>query len=119
MNKTVIITGASRGLGKELAVSLYKKSYNLALVARNFDKEYIKAIKNNDHQKVAIYHQDLSTTEKVLEFCNDVKKDFTTIDLLINNVGYNSHKKPQRELNWVQYCFIGVTAVSPFQEVAC
>ena len=61
MNKTAIITGASRGIGRELAGLLYKKSYSLGLVARKFDKKHFAPLRSTSKQKTAIYNYDLST----------------------------------------------------------
>ena len=40
MYKTAIITGASKGVGKETARVIYDKGYNLGLIARTFSEEY-------------------------------------------------------------------------------
>ena len=83
----VILTGASSGIGKDMAKILNKKGYDLVLVAR--DKEKLSNVKNelekdNNGNKIEIISMDLSIEENCLELCNDVKD----VDILINNAGF-------------------------------
>ncbi len=83
----VLLTGASSGIGKDMAKILNKKGYDLVLVAR--DKEKLSNVKNelekdNNGNKIEIISMDLSIEENCLELCNDVKD----VDILINNAGF-------------------------------
>ena len=87
MQKTAVITGASSGIGRELASLLSKKGYNLALLARRKDrlnklKEEIKG------PKVETYVCDVSKKQEVKKVAAKIIKDFQKIDLLINNAGF-------------------------------
>ncbi len=77
-----LITGASSGIGKEIAIKLSKKGYDVILVSRN-EKE-LKKVANLCFSKAEIYIADLSN----IEDCKKVFSKFKDIDILVNNAGY-------------------------------
>ena len=79
-----LITGASSGIGKEMAKYLSKQGIDLVLVAR--DKEKLREVKNNINSdiKVEIIPMDLSIGEN----CIKLFKNKQDIDILINNAGF-------------------------------
>ena len=84
-NKTALITGASKGIGKAIAESLAQEGCNLALTARSGDMlEDVKATLQKKHNiSVEIFPIDLSlknSAEQISEFAGNV-------DILINNAG--------------------------------
>ena len=80
----VLITGASSGIGKSLAIEYGKIGYDLVLVARDKDKLEKLKIDIENNNKVDIYSTDLSKVDNCIKLHND-KKD---IDILINNAGF-------------------------------
>jgi short-subunit dehydrogenase len=85
-----LITGASKGIGKAMAVELAKRKYNLLLIARSGD--ILKQLAEELSQKYQIQVQylaiDLSsakTAEQIKIWCEDNKYD---VGILINNAGY-------------------------------
>lgn len=80
----VLITGASSGIGKDMAKIYSKKGYDLILVARSTKKmeELALTLKTN----VKIITLDLSKAKSCYDLYNEVKDD--DIDILINNAGY-------------------------------
>ena len=89
-NSYALITGASSGIGLEIAKNLAGKGYNLILTARR--KELLESLakeitdKNNIH--VDLISMDLSKYEapkEIFQFCQF--KDYQ-VDLLVNNAGY-------------------------------
>ena len=85
-----IITGASKGIGKAIAEKLVSQGMNVAICARNENDlaatvNELKSINSN----VQIFSQacDLSNTNEVKKFGNNVLAAFDTIHLLINNAG--------------------------------
>ena len=79
-----LITGASSGIGLEMAKYLATKRIELILVSR--DKERLEAIQKNLKTKVTIIVADLSNEQKVKELYTLIKKE--KIDILINNAGF-------------------------------
>lgn len=79
-----LITGASSGLGKTLAIKLSKLNYDLILVARN--KKKLEEVKKEIKTNAKIYAYDLSNIENIYKLYEETKKE--NIDLLINNAGF-------------------------------
>ena len=80
----VLITGASSGIGKDMARVMAKKADELVLVARNVEKlEEIKKELQND-AKIGIISKDLSIEEN----CKEIHNQVQNVDILINNAGF-------------------------------
>ena len=97
-----LITGASSGLGQEMALLLAKKGYDLILVARR--KEKLEELKEKLNVDVQIISLDLSSTFNCMKLYSKVKKQ--NIDILINNAGFGlfgsfDETKLERELDMV------------------
>lgn len=86
--KTVILTGGSTGIGKQVALELARRGGRIILACRDTDKggntaEYIrKESKNND---IHVLHLDLSSFKSVHQFVENFINKFETLDILINN----------------------------------
>lgn len=89
MNKTAFITGATSGIGKELAYIHAKKGDHLILIARN--EKNLAAIKEDITSKFNVNVQyipfDLSHINKLDDLVQDLLKSNVKIDYLINNAG--------------------------------
>ena len=83
--KTVLITGASSGLGAALASSLAQLGANLLLVARNTDALNTLKTELAAKTKVDVYGLDISDEPAVEQFASGM--DLSQIDILINNAG--------------------------------
>lgn len=88
--KTIIITGATSGIGFEAAKILAKKGAKIILPVRNLDKgqnvaQQIKSIKPD--AEVEIFFLDISDLESVRKFADEANKKLNKIDLLLNNAG--------------------------------
>ena len=79
-----LITGASSGIGKEIAYYLASLGIDLIVVARN--KENLEKIKKDVNVNVKIITMDLITRDNVFKLYDMVKND--DIDILINNAGF-------------------------------
>ena len=77
-----LITGASSGIGRDIAINLSQKGYDLILVARNLERleETKKQIKTN----VELVSMDISNEEN----CKKLFQDHSDIDILVNNAGF-------------------------------
>jgi short-subunit dehydrogenase len=87
---TVLITGASVGLGAEFARQLAAQGANLVLVARSADKltKLSATIDRQSKVQVTVLPADLSSAEEVSRLVEEVKSRGFKIDLLINNAGF-------------------------------
>jgi 3-oxoacyl-[acyl-carrier protein] reductase len=88
-NKNVLITGASRGIGRAVAEELAKNGANVAFT-------YLSSVEKGQElegqlavygTKIKGYRSDASDYKAAEELVNDVVADFGTIDILINNAG--------------------------------
>ncbi len=85
MTKTVLITGASSGIGYEMARVFAKNDYQLVLVARR--TEPMKALKSEFPKiKITTIQKDLSADTACQEVFDEVKD--IQIDVLVNNAGF-------------------------------
>lgn len=88
MNKTVLITGGSRGIGKAMVYKFSKAGYNVLL---NFNKsEDISNQIANELTNVKVYGADVADRTKVFNMVNYAIEHFGKIDVLINNAGIAS-----------------------------
>lgn len=119
MKKTVIITGATDGIGKSLAI-LLSKEYNLALCGRSEEKMK-KLMQELGDCHVYAECFDITDEEKRRIFCEHVKSEFGRIDVLVNNAGANTKKDKVVDINLedLRYMFElnCVSAIGMIQEV--
>ncbi|MGD0710766.1 MAG: SDR family oxidoreductase [Bacteroidales bacterium] len=101
MKNYAVITGASGGIGLELAKLLAKDKHNLILIARSEDKlKEIKTSFEKDYDiNVFIIAIDLSLPDAPAKVFEQLKKDDITIDILINNAGFGDYGA-FAECNW-------------------
>ncbi len=86
----VLITGASSGIGKELAFIYAKNGYDLILVARRQDRlnQTKLEILNQYKVDVAVIVEDLSLLTSAETLYDDVKSRNLHVDVLVNNAGF-------------------------------
>ncbi|KAK6999358.1 Retinol dehydrogenase 14 [Biomphalaria glabrata] len=88
--KTVIITGASSGLGKATAFELARRKAKLILACRNLSsaQTIVKQIQvRTGNSEVVAKELDLSSMSSIHKFCNQILLEEQKIDILINNAG--------------------------------
>jgi 3-oxoacyl-[acyl-carrier protein] reductase len=88
-NKTAVVTGGSRGIGKAIAIQLSNEGYNL-VINYNSNKERalkVKSIAEDNGVQAKIYQCDVSDLSQVKQMYKVVKKTFNSIDVLVNNAG--------------------------------
>ncbi|KIM87053.1 hypothetical protein PILCRDRAFT_815507 [Piloderma croceum F 1598] len=97
VGKTVLVTGASSGIGAATAVLFAKAGSNVILVARRADalkavsEACITAHKESGLQqggKFAIVQMDVSKKDQVATLWDKVPQDLRNVDILVNNAGY-------------------------------
>ncbi|WP_210619387.1 SDR family NAD(P)-dependent oxidoreductase [Mammaliicoccus lentus] len=91
--KTAVITGASKGIGKEIAKLMNENGANTALIARSkIQLQKLKDELSNTGNRVEIYPFDLTNFDELESLANKINDDFGQIDILINNAGINIPK---------------------------
>ena len=95
MNKVIIVTGASRGIGKAIAKGLSKKGYQ---VIANYNKSEEQAINlkeelEKENIKIDIFKADVSKRKEAKELVEYTIKKYGRIDALINNAGISQIKE--------------------------
>ena len=91
--RTVLITGASAGIGKSFSEVFFKNGFNLVLTARRAEKlEAVKAelLKSSSNQSIHIITSDLSDINAPQEIFNFCRERNIRIDALVNNAGYGN-----------------------------
>lgn len=89
MDKCALITGATRGIGKQIAITLAKQGYNIALNYRKENEELEntkKEIEKIGVQVLAV-KGDVANFENCENFVKQVIERFGQIDVLVNNAG--------------------------------
>ena len=81
-----LITGASSGIGRDIARELSQKGYDLVLVAR--DEQKLKEIETELKQKNKTNIQTIPIDLSIEENCKELHKKIDNIDILINNAGF-------------------------------
>ena len=88
--KTVIITGANTGIGKETAIDLAKRKAKIIIACRNVERgeqaeRDIRSLSNNENVHFKLL--DLASFASIKDFCSQVLAEESRIDILINNAG--------------------------------
>ncbi|MBJ25851.1 MAG: 3-oxoacyl-[acyl-carrier-protein] reductase [Flavobacteriaceae bacterium] len=89
IDKTAVITGASRGIGRGIAVALAENGCNIAFTYKSSSKEAKELEKELTglNVKSKAYRSDASSLEDSNQLVESVVKDFNSIDILVNNAG--------------------------------
>ena len=93
--KIAVVTGGSRGLGQDMAISIAKKGIDVIITYRSKETEALEVVKQIESmgQKAIALHLDMSLFSSLDTFVNTVKETLkikwntTSFDFLINNAG--------------------------------
>jgi NAD(P)-dependent dehydrogenase (short-subunit alcohol dehydrogenase family) len=95
MSKTVFITGATRGIGRELVKQLTSLGFPVFGTGR--DEALLKSLTEETGCSGAV--ADLTDPEQVVEIYEKAKAALGQVDILINNAGLNNRKAPVPEID--------------------
>ena len=102
--QVALFTGASRGLGKAMAIGLAKAGADVAVVGRKHDQDVLDQIAAQG-RTARFYEHDLADIDGIPALVAKVKADFGKIDILVNNAGVQSRHKaaefPRKDWNFV------------------
>ncbi len=110
-DKVVIITGANKGIGKEAAKQIAKLGAKVYMACRSMDsanearEEIVNETKN---QNVFVRHLDLASTDSIIKFAEQFKKEESKLDVLINNAGLWTKTKKLTDLGVEQTFAVNV-----------
>ena len=115
MSQTVLLTGASGGLGQAMASRLAAKGFSLALhyhqkKEKAFD-DLIEGLKKNN-SKYFVYQADFRNEKDIVDLVRAAQKDLGTIDVVINNAGvsHSAISWKQKLHDWKQVMDVNLTA---------
>ena len=89
-NKVALVTGASRGIGKAIAIDLASKGFDIVvnyLKSQDKAEEVVNYITNNYGVKAKAFKADISKEDEVENLFNFCINNFSKIDVLVNNAG--------------------------------
>jgi len=87
--KTAVITGASTGIGKEIAFRMAENGANIAIIYIG-DENFAKDVKKQAEGfgvKAEIYECNVANFDIAKTICEKIASDFATVDILVNNAG--------------------------------
>lgn len=116
MIKTILITGATDGIGKHLATKFATEGHEVILHGRNPQKldQTLNEIKGQ--VPTALIHgylADLSKLSDIYYLIAELKKDFTRLDVLVNNAGLFAGKNRQLTAEGVEVTFM-LSVLAPY-----
>lgn len=114
MDKVALVTGAARGIGKQIAITLAKEGYNIALNYRT-NTDSIVELKNqieNFGVECLLVQGDVSVFEDTERIANETFEKFGRIDVLVNNAGITKdmlllRMKPEDFMNVIDVNLVG------------
>lgn len=88
-NKNAVITGATRGIGREIALTLARNGANIAINYRKENEDLNSLVNELKELGVDVFTKkcDVSNGEEVDEFIKESKMNLGSIDILVNNAG--------------------------------
>ena len=90
LDKNIIITGATDGIGLQAAKVIANKGFRVGLVGRNKEKGYQAKeiiVNSTSNDKIDFFECDLSLIKNVKKLSSQIKEKYSKIDVLLNNAG--------------------------------
>ena len=90
MNKVVLITGASSGIGKKTAIEFAKHNHNVIIHYLSHESEALnlcEELKNTYKIDTLCIKADLTKEEDIITMINQIEKKFEKLDIIVNNAG--------------------------------
>ena len=119
LNNNAIITGASRGLGKEIAIEYAKEGASLIICARDYNKllELKSELQEliSEDQSIHLLEIDITSETAAYQIKEEADKAWKgKIDILVNNAGIQGPLGPIEEIDWTNWLkAINVNLIAP------
>ncbi|MES2121413.1 MAG: SDR family NAD(P)-dependent oxidoreductase [Chlamydiota bacterium] len=97
----IVITGASSGIGKAVALRFAKEGHPLALVARRMDR--LESLQKELQGTARLYKADVRSSDEIFAVFAQIEKEMGPIDLLINNAGAGYGMEPAHETRLTEW----------------
>ncbi|SDH04725.1 NADP-dependent 3-hydroxy acid dehydrogenase YdfG [Alteribacillus persepolensis] len=112
-NKSIIITGASSGIGAAAAKKLHQHGANLVLAARRKERLSQLQAELTGEGKVFVFEADVTSLENMQELAAFTLKTYGKIDVLFNNAGVMplSYMKNKKIAEWYQMIDVNIKGV--------
>ena len=116
--KTVLLTGANRGIGRALALGFAEKGFKTILLVRdkskleNLDQEIIKIVKD-ENLYPEIFEVELTDFKKLESTTSEIINKFEKIDILVNNAGVYEKGSLEADIKTYQK-IIDVNLIAPY-----
>ena len=92
--KVAVVSGASSGLGQQMALALARQGASLAILARRVERleDFKPKLLEAGAKKVEAYKCDVTSTENIDDVAKKVEKEFGRVDILLNCAGSSKDK---------------------------
>lgn len=110
LDKVAIVTGAGTGIGKQVALALFREGYAVALAGRRAEPlETTAAEAGASGSRALAIATDVSDPSSVKALFSRTKEAFGRLDLLFNNAGINAPGIPLEDLSFEQWASVVAT----------
>lgn len=120
--KTVLVTGASRGIGKAVAVKFAKKNYNVVINCVRSQERLMQTKKEIESYQVPClaFVGDMGDMAQCGQLFTQIKKQFGTLDVLVNNAGisYIGLLQDMKNEDWERILRTNLTSVFNLSKLA-
>ncbi len=123
MNKIIIVTGASRGIGREIAKELAKKGHTIIANYNKSEEKILELKKELEENKINIdiFKSDVSTRREAQKLVEYTINKYGKIDILINNAGISQFKEFTQitDEDWKKMINTNLNSVFYMSQEAC
>ncbi len=113
--KTALVTGASRGIGRAIAIELARWGVDVAINFRTRQKEALKTLEqvNSLGRKGIMIQADVSSANEVKMMVDTIEREFGSIDILVNNAGISRFQSIEEttEADWDEILQVNLKSV--------
>ncbi len=116
-NRHVLLTGATRGIGRSLALRLAGEKVNLSICGRDMDALSRVEAEAAEGGAASVFARpfDLAEAAAIVDFCREAAERCGDVDVLVNNAGFNSRKAPVYEVDVEEFdAILAVNLRAPF-----